>query len=324
MGQLQMGLSNSLTPDFDEQLVHKRHHIYWRNFNLAYDVPLEPTTQLALLRKDAYGPSKYIAMLQATKDIFREEGLQRFWQVLALLMVMPYTTIQFSVLHKLKTLAASSSSSKSEDHIHLSSGAKGIGPKLIQTVGSFIGGGSTIVALVHDGYGLQKIKPRYAFKPKEIRPREFQRLVVSDIKECACRAPDNPYDGLLLSDLAGGTTSIQQLKERLEKDLLEQQELKCWPVEMLLIGDSACWWHNINSTIERTPEKDLLEESPQTARVEVLASGNATGIQATISFVEKTKTCFEQMMRYNSKMSYSKGSSDSLKHLRSYWRPDCK
>ncbi|KAL2456395.1 Mitochondrial substrate carrier family protein [Forsythia ovata] len=90
-------------------------------FSPKEKVPLEPTTQLALLRKDAYGPSKYIAMLQATKDIFREEGLQRFWQVLALLMVMPYTTIQFSVLHKLKTLAASSSSSKSEDHIHLSS-----------------------------------------------------------------------------------------------------------------------------------------------------------------------------------------------------------
>ncbi|KAL2461647.1 Actin-related protein 4 [Abeliophyllum distichum] len=100
------------------------------------------------------------------------------------------------------------------------------------------GGGSTTVAPVHDGYVLQKavatspiggefltdcllkslehkgisIKPRYAFKRKEIRPGEFQtvdldfpnttesyklysqRVIVSDIKECVCRAPDTPYD----------------------------------------------------------------------------------------------------------------------------------
>ncbi|XP_058077813.1 mitochondrial thiamine diphosphate carrier 2-like isoform X2 [Magnolia sinica] len=45
---------------------------------------------------------------------------QGFWRgnVPALLMVMPYTAIQFTVLHKLKTLAAGSS--KSADHIHLS------------------------------------------------------------------------------------------------------------------------------------------------------------------------------------------------------------
>ncbi|KAD5317158.1 hypothetical protein E3N88_17104 [Mikania micrantha] len=43
-----------------------------------------------------------------------------FWRgnVPALLMVMPYTAIQFMVLHKVKTFA--SGSSKSEDHIHLS------------------------------------------------------------------------------------------------------------------------------------------------------------------------------------------------------------
>lgn len=38
-------------------------------------VQLEPTTQWALLRKDVYSSSKYTSMLQATKDIFREEGL---------------------------------------------------------------------------------------------------------------------------------------------------------------------------------------------------------------------------------------------------------
>ncbi|XP_030975483.1 mitochondrial thiamine diphosphate carrier 2-like isoform X2 [Quercus lobata] len=59
-------------------------------------------------------------MFQATKDILREEGLPGFWRgnVPALLMVMPYTAIQFTVLHKLKTFA--SGSSKSEDHIQLS------------------------------------------------------------------------------------------------------------------------------------------------------------------------------------------------------------
>ncbi|XP_019179823.1 PREDICTED: mitochondrial thiamine pyrophosphate carrier-like isoform X2 [Ipomoea nil] len=59
-------------------------------------------------------------MVQAAKDIFREEGLPGFWRgnVPALLMVMPYTAIQFTVLHKFKTFA--SGSSKSDDHINLS------------------------------------------------------------------------------------------------------------------------------------------------------------------------------------------------------------
>ncbi|CAG7872383.1 unnamed protein product [Brassica rapa] len=45
---------------------------------------------------------------------------QGFWRgnVPALLMVMPYTSIQFTVLHKLKSFA--SGSTKTEDHIHLS------------------------------------------------------------------------------------------------------------------------------------------------------------------------------------------------------------
>ncbi|KAH9722602.1 actin-related protein 4 [Citrus sinensis] len=177
------------------------------------------------------------------------------------------------------------------------------------------GGGSTTVAPVHDGYVLQKIKPRYSFKRKENRPGEFQivdldfpnttesyklycqRVIASDIKECVCRAPDTPYDESAYSNipmtpyelpdgqvieigadrfktpdvlfnpslvqtipgmenfaenipfrglpqmvidsinkcdvdirrelfssilLAGGTASMQQLKERLEKDLLEE------------------------------------------------------------------------------------------------------
>lgn len=87
---------------------------------IRFQVQLEPTTSFALLSKNVYGASKYTGMFQASKDIFREEGLSGFWRgnVPALLMVMPYTAIQFMVLHKVKTFA--SGSSKSEDHIHLS------------------------------------------------------------------------------------------------------------------------------------------------------------------------------------------------------------
>ncbi|XWS53637.1 hypothetical protein CRYUN_Cryun10bG0017800 [Craigia yunnanensis] len=87
---------------------------------IRFQVQLEPTSSWALLRKDLPGSSKYTGMFQATKDIFREEGLPGFWRgnVPALLMVMPYTAIQFAVLHKLKTFA--SGSSKTEDHINIS------------------------------------------------------------------------------------------------------------------------------------------------------------------------------------------------------------
>lgn len=87
---------------------------------IRFQVQLEPTHQWSLLRGDVHRNSKYTGMLQATKDILREEGLKGFWRgnVPALLMVMPYTAIQFTVLHQLKTFGAGSS--KSEDHINLS------------------------------------------------------------------------------------------------------------------------------------------------------------------------------------------------------------
>ncbi|XP_076892688.1 mitochondrial thiamine diphosphate carrier 2-like [Bidens hawaiensis] len=87
---------------------------------IRFQVQMEPTTRFALLTKNVYGTPKYTGMFQASKDILREEGLSGFWRgnVPALLMVMPYTAIQFMVLHKVKTFA--SGSSKSEDHIHLS------------------------------------------------------------------------------------------------------------------------------------------------------------------------------------------------------------
>ncbi|KAG6431197.1 hypothetical protein SASPL_109274 [Salvia splendens] len=86
---------------------------------IRFQVQLEPTTQWALLRRDAFSQSKYTGMLQATKDIFREEGLPGFWRgnVPALLMVMPYTAIQFTVLHKLKSFVLV----HPKDHINISS-----------------------------------------------------------------------------------------------------------------------------------------------------------------------------------------------------------
>ncbi|KAJ8766758.1 hypothetical protein K2173_007825 [Erythroxylum novogranatense] len=86
---------------------------------IRFQVQLEPTSSWALLHRNMHGPSKYTGMLQATKDIFREEGLPGFWRgnVPALLMVMPYTSIQFVVLQKLKTFLAGSS--RKEDHAKL-------------------------------------------------------------------------------------------------------------------------------------------------------------------------------------------------------------
>ncbi|VVB15370.1 unnamed protein product [Arabis nemorensis] len=87
---------------------------------IRFQVQLEPTSSWSLARGNLSGASKYTGMAQATKDIFREEGFRGFWRgnVPALLMVMPYTSIQFTVLHKLKSFA--SGSTKTEDHIHLS------------------------------------------------------------------------------------------------------------------------------------------------------------------------------------------------------------
>lgn len=87
---------------------------------IRFQVQLEPTTSWIPLQRHMYKPAKYTGIVQATKDIFREEGLPGFWRgnVPALLMYMPYTAIQFTVLHKLKTLA--SGSSKTEEHLRLS------------------------------------------------------------------------------------------------------------------------------------------------------------------------------------------------------------
>ncbi|KAK4796788.1 hypothetical protein SAY86_029114 [Trapa natans] len=144
---------------------------------IRFQVQLEPTTSWALIQNNIYARSKYTGMFQATRDIFREEGVPGFWRgnVPALLMVMPYTAIQFAFLHKIKTLA--SGSSKIEDHIKLS-------PYLSYISGSLAGCAATIGSYPFDllrtilaSQGEPKVYPtmRSAFVDI-IRTRGFQGL----------------------------------------------------------------------------------------------------------------------------------------------------
>ncbi|XP_021905477.1 actin-related protein 4 [Carica papaya] len=175
------------------------------------------------------------------------------------------------------------------------------------------------------------IKPRYSFKRKEIRPGDFQavdvdfpnttesyklycqRVIASDIKECVCRAPDTPYDGLFsfslifsynhekhrtieigadrfkIPDILFNPSLIQTIPamENFAEIAPSVRGLPQMVIEsinrcdvdirrelfssILLAGGTA----SMQQLKERL-EKDLLEESPQTARVKVLASGNST------------------------------------------------
>ncbi|XP_062158095.1 actin-related protein 4 isoform X2 [Alnus glutinosa] len=158
------------------------------------------------------------------------------------------------------------------------------------------------------------IKPRYSFKRKETRPGEFQRVIASDIKECVCRAPDTPYDESAYSNIPmtpyelpdGQTIEIGADRFKIPDILFNPSLVQAIPgmdnfaeiapsvrglpqmviesinkcdvdirrelfSSILLAGGTA----SMQQLKERL-EKDLLEESPQAARVKVLASGNAT------------------------------------------------
>lgn len=86
---------------------------------IRFQVQIEPTFRL-LYPRSTYGVSKYTGMLQATKDILREEGMLGLWRgnVPGLLLWMPYTAIQFAVLRQFKLFAEAST--KAEDHAQLS------------------------------------------------------------------------------------------------------------------------------------------------------------------------------------------------------------
>uniref|UniRef100_A0A5B6ZFY8 Actin-related protein 4 n=1 Tax=Davidia involucrata TaxID=16924 RepID=A0A5B6ZFY8_DAVIN len=176
------------------------------------------------------------------------------------------------------------------------------------------------------------IKSRYSFKRKEIQPGVFQtvdldfpnttesyklysqRVIVSDIKECVCRAPDTPYDETAYSNIPmtpyelpdGQTIEIGADRFKIPDVLFNPSLVQAIPgmesfaeiatsvrglpqmviesinkcdvdirrelfSSILLAGGTA----SMQQLKERL-EKDLLEESPQAARVKVLASGNAT------------------------------------------------
>ncbi|GJN30050.1 hypothetical protein PR202_gb18325 [Eleusine coracana subsp. coracana] len=206
------------------------------------------------------------------------------------------------------------------------------------------GGGSTVVSAVHDGFVLQKIRPRYSFKKKEISPGEYKivdldlpnttesyklycmRAIVSDIKESVCRVPDTAFDEVAYAnvpttsyELPDGQTievgadrfkipdilfnpslsqtipgidgfadsisvrglprmvidSINRCDVDIRKELFSNILVNALiPVlhfaPLHLSGGSS----SILQLKERL-EKEVLEESPQAARVKVMASGNS-------------------------------------------------
>ncbi|GAY58094.1 hypothetical protein CUMW_184420 [Citrus unshiu] len=175
------------------------------------------------------------------------------------------------------------------------------------------GGGSTTVAPVHDGYVLQKIVDLDFPNTTESYKLYCQRVIASDIKECVCRAPDTPYDESAYSNipmtpyelpdgqvieigadrfktpdvlfnpsLVQTIPGMENFAENIPFRGLPQMVIdsinKC-DVDIrrelfssiLLAGGTA----SMQQLKERL-EKDLLEESPQAARVKVVSSGNAT------------------------------------------------
>ncbi|KAL8140999.1 hypothetical protein V2J09_007020 [Rumex salicifolius] len=148
---------------------------------IRFQVQLEPTTQWALLSNNIYGPSKYTGMLQAFRDIFREEGLRGFWRgnVPALLMVVPYTSIQFAVLHKFKTYMAGSS--KAEDHIHLS-------PYLSYVSGALAGCAATV-----GSYPFDLIRTILASQGE---PKVYPNMRSAIVGICKTRGVQGLYAGL--------------------------------------------------------------------------------------------------------------------------------
>lgn len=141
-----------------------------------------------------------------------------------------------------------------------------------------------------------------------------QRVIASDIKECVCRAPDTPYDESAYSNIPttsyelpdGQTIEIGADRFKIPDVLFNPSLAQSIPgmESFAEIAPSVCGLpqmviESINKCdvdirrelfssillaggtasmqqLKERLEKDLLEESPQAARVKVLASGNAT------------------------------------------------
>ncbi|XP_019189770.1 PREDICTED: actin-related protein 4-like [Ipomoea nil] len=142
----------------------------------------------------------------------------------------------------------------------------------------------------------------------------YQKVIAGDIKECVCRAPDTPYDDTSYSNIPmtpyelpdGQTIEIGADRFKIPDILFNPSLVRTIPgmesfaesaaslrslpqmviesinrsdvdirrelySSILLAGGTA----SMQQLKERL-EKDLLEKSPQAARVKVLASGNAT------------------------------------------------
>ncbi|KAJ7978428.1 Actin-related protein [Quillaja saponaria] len=143
-----------------------------------------------------------------------------------------------------------------------------------------------------------------------------QRIIASDIKECVCRAPDTPYDEKSYSNIPmtpyelpdGQTIEIGADRFKVPDVLFNPSLVQTIPgmesfadiapsvrglPQMVIESINKCDVDirrelfssilvnllAVQSSMQQLKErleKDLLEESPQTARVKVLASGNAT------------------------------------------------
>ncbi|KAL8474842.1 hypothetical protein ACS0TY_031316 [Phlomoides rotata] len=202
------------------------------------------------------------------------------------------------------------------------------------------GGGSTTVAPVHDGYVLQKAVATSpiggdlltdcllkSLEQKGISIVDLdlpnttesyklysQRVIVGDIKDCVCRAPDTPYDETSYSNIPmtpyelpdGQTIEIGADRFKIPDILFNPSLVQTIP-GMESVAETASSSRGLPQTViesinkcdvdirrelystillsggtasmqqlKERLEKDLLEESPQAARIKVLASGNTT------------------------------------------------
>ncbi|KAL8474844.1 hypothetical protein ACS0TY_031316 [Phlomoides rotata] len=211
------------------------------------------------------------------------------------------------------------------------------------------GGGSTTVAPVHDGYVLQKAVATSpiggdlltdcllkSLEQKGISIVDLdlpnttesyklysQRVIVGDIKDCVCRAPDTPYDETSYSNIPmtpyelpdGQTIEIGADRFKIPDILFNPSLVQTIP-GMESVAETASSSRGLPQTViesinkcdvdirrelystillsggtasmqqlKERLEKDLLEESPQAARIKVLASGNTTERRFRFNFI---------------------------------------
>ncbi|EFJ06521.1 hypothetical protein SELMODRAFT_135271 [Selaginella moellendorffii] len=103
---------------------------------IRFQVQLEPTSRRLSQGSSSFpgGVSKYTGIAQAMRDIFREEGIPGLWRgnVPALLLVMPYTAIQFVALQGFR-----STFSKGGDVSPVLSYVSGAAAGCAATIGSY-------------------------------------------------------------------------------------------------------------------------------------------------------------------------------------------